>query len=144
MVQALYTARAHVTGGRADGHGRTEDGRLEVRLRQPKELGGDGDGANPEQLFAIGYAACFAASLALVGRRKQLRADDAAIDSKVMLIPAGNGGFKLSVELDITLPSITEPEPAINLVEVAHQVCPYSNATRGNIEVTLVVNGTPL
>ncbi|NUW38672.1 organic hydroperoxide resistance protein [Nonomuraea rhodomycinica] len=144
MAKALYTAQAHVTGGRADGHGRTDDGRLEVNLRQPKELGGDGDGANPEQLFAIGYAACFAASMALVGQRKQLRADDAAIDSKVMLIPAGNGGFKLGVELDITLPSITDPALATNLVEVAHQVCPYSNATRGNIEVSLVVNGTSL
>ncbi|WP_101790936.1 organic hydroperoxide resistance protein [Nonomuraea indica] len=144
MTNALYTAQAHVVGGRADGHGRTADGRLEVNLRQPKELGGDGEGTNPEQLFAIGYAACFAASLALVGQRRQLRGDDAAIDSKVMLIPAGNGGFKLGVELEISLPSITDPDQAADLVRVAHQVCPYSNATRGNIEVTLVVNGTQL
>ncbi|MGW5687123.1 organic hydroperoxide resistance protein [Nonomuraea sp. NPDC003754] len=144
MTNALYTAQAHVVGDRADGHGRTADGRLEVDLRQPKELGGDGEGVNPEQLFAIGYAACFAASLALVGQRKHLRADDAAIDSKVMLIPAGDGGFKLGVELEISLPSIADPTQAVDLVRVAHQVCPYSNATRGNIEVALVVNGTRL
>ncbi|MEV0622683.1 organic hydroperoxide resistance protein [Nonomuraea sp. NPDC050404] len=144
MTNALYTAQASVTGGRADGHGRTADGRLEVDLRQPKELGGDGAGTNPEQLFAIGYAACFAASLALVGQRRQLRADDAAIDAKVMLIPAGNGGFKLGVELEIGLPSIADAAQASDLVRVAHQVCPYSNATRGNIDVALVVNGTRL
>ncbi|WP_326823420.1 organic hydroperoxide resistance protein [Streptosporangium sp. NBC_01756] len=144
MTSALYTAQAHVTGGRADGHGRTADGRLEVDLRQPKELGGDGEGTNPEQLFAIGYAACFAASLAIVGQRKQLRADDAAIDAKVMLIPAGNGGFKLGVELEIELPSIADATQASDLVRVAHQVCPYSNATRGNIDVALVVDGTRL
>ncbi|MFC5830693.1 organic hydroperoxide resistance protein [Nonomuraea insulae] len=144
MTNALYTAQASVTGGRADGHGRTADGRLEVDLRQPKELGGDGEGTNPEQLFAIGYAACFAASLALVGQRRQLRADDAAIDAKVMLIPAGNGGFKLGVELEIGLPSIADAAQACDLVRVAHQVCPYSNATRGNIDVGLVVNGTRL
>jgi Ohr subfamily peroxiredoxin len=144
MTKPLYTAQAHVVGGRDNGHGRTSDGRLEMDLRQPKELGGDGDGANPEQLFAIGYAACFASSLALVGQRKQLDAEDAVIDSKVMLIPAGNGGFKLGVELKISLPSIADPEQAADLVHVAHQVCPYSNATRGNIDVALVVNGTEL
>ncbi len=144
MTKALYTAQAHVTGGRADGHGRTADGRLEVDLRQPKELGGDGEGVNPEQLFAIGYAACFASSLALVAQRKRLLADDVAIDSKVMLIPAGNGGFKLGVELNVRLPSIAESAQAADLVRVAHQVCPYSNATRGNIEVALTVNGTQL
>ncbi|GAA2397838.1 organic hydroperoxide resistance protein [Actinomadura vinacea] len=144
MTNALYTAQAHVVGGRADGHGHTADGMLEVDLGQPKELGGDGEGVNPEQLFAIGYAACFATSLVLVGQRKHLRADDSAIDSKVMLIPAGNGGFKLGVELEISLPSIADLTQATDLVRVAHQVCPYSNATRGNIEVALVVNGTKL
>ncbi|MCG5212683.1 organic hydroperoxide resistance protein [Streptosporangium sp. KLBMP 9127] len=144
MTSALYTAQAHVTGGRADGHGRTTDGRLEVELRQPKELGGDGEGTNPEQLFAIGYAACFAASLALVGQRRRLRADDVAIDAKVMLISAGTGGFKLGVELEIELPSIADATQASDLVLMTHQVCPYSNATRGNIDVALVVNGTRL
>lgn len=141
MANALYTARAHITGGRDHGHGRTADGGLEVDLRQPKELGGNGDGVNPEQLFAIGYAACFASSIALVARRRRLPADDVAIDSAVMLVPGGDG-LALAAELTISLPSITEE--AADLVREAHHVCPYSNATRGNIEVTLVVNGTRL
>ncbi|MEV6426348.1 organic hydroperoxide resistance protein [Nocardia sp. NPDC051463] len=142
MTKPLYTAQAHVIGGRAQGHGRTTDGRLEVELRQPKELGGDGAGTNPEQLFAIGYAACFATVLTLVAPRRKLDADDAAIGSRVMLIPSGSGAFKLGVELDITLPSIDDPEQAADLVRAAHQMCPYSNATRGNIDVALIVNGT--
>lgn len=140
MGTALYTAEAQVVGGRS-GHGRTDDGRLDVDLRLPKELGGDGEGTNPEQLFAIGYAACFASSLALVGRREKVKADDAVIDSKVMLIPIEDGRFKLGVELDVTLPSIADAAQAVDLVRITHQVCPYSNATRGNIEVDLVVNG---
>ena len=144
MKEALYTAQAQVIGGRANGHARTDDGRLEVDLRQPKELGGDGEGVNPEQLFAIGYAACFASSLALVGQRKRLKADDAEIRSSVMLIPAGNGGFKLGVELNIVLPSIGDLEQATELARVAHQVCPYSSATRGNIDVAIAVNGATL
>ncbi|WP_433729838.1 organic hydroperoxide resistance protein [Nocardia sp. CA-129566] len=142
MTTALYTAEAHVTGGR-NGHGRTSDGRLDLDLRQPKELGGDGEGANPEQLFAIGYAACFGTTLGLIGQRAELEANDARIDSAVSLVPIDGGRFKLGVELRITLPSVTE-EQAIELVETAHQVCPYSNATRDNIDVALVVNGTLL
>ncbi|MEV6337180.1 organic hydroperoxide resistance protein [Nocardia vinacea] len=142
MTTALYTAEAHVTGGR-NGHGRTSDGRLDLDLRQPKELGGDGEGANPEQLFAIGYAACFGTTLALIGRRAELEANDALIDSSVSLVPIDGGRFQLGVELRITLPSVTD-EQAIELAETAHQVCPYSNATRDNIDVTLVVNGTRL
>ncbi|WP_039804653.1 organic hydroperoxide resistance protein [Nocardia araoensis] len=142
MTTALYTAEAHVSGGR-NGHGRTSDGQLELDLRQPEELGGDGAGANPEQLFAIGYAACFGTTLALVGQRGKLEANDAQIDSSVALIPIDGGRFKLGVELRITLPSVSG-EQAIGLVETAHQVCPYSNATRDNIDVALVVNGTRL
>lgn len=142
MTTALYTAEAHVSGGRS-GHARTSDGRLELDLRQPRELGGDGAGANPEQLFAIGYAACFGTTLALVGQRGKLEANDAHIESSVALIPIDGGRFELGVELRITLPSVTD-EQAIGLVETAHQVCPYSNATRGNIDVALVVNGTRL
>ncbi|MBV1851244.1 organic hydroperoxide resistance protein [Catellatospora tritici] len=144
MSTALYTAHGIVTGGRADGHGRTADGALEVDLRQPKELGGDGDGVNPEQLFAIGYAACFATSVALVGRRKRLPADDVAIASHVSLLPTDGGAFRLAVALDVTLPSMDDPRQAAELVAIAHQVCPYSNATRGNIAVDLTVNGTRL
>ncbi|MFI9599322.1 organic hydroperoxide resistance protein [Streptomyces sp. NPDC004069] len=142
MSKALYTAQAHVTGGR-DGHGRTHDGRLDLDLRQPKELGGDGEGTNPEQLFAIGYAACFGATLALVGQRGGLKADDAEIDSSVSLIPIDGGRFKLAVELRISLPSVTDAQ-AVELARTAHQVCPYSNATRDNIDVTLQINGTHL
>jgi Ohr subfamily peroxiredoxin len=144
MSKPLYTAQAHVTGGRAHGHGRSSDDRLEVELRFPKEMGGDGDGTNPEQLFAVGYAACFASALGLVAQRRKLKAEDAAIDSKVMLIPAGSGAFKLGVELDIALPSIDDHDEAAELVREAHRVCPYSNATRGNIEVALSVDGTRL
>ncbi|MEV5986504.1 organic hydroperoxide resistance protein [Streptomyces sp. NPDC052051] len=142
MSKALYTAQAHVAGGR-NGHGRTNDGRLDLDLRQPKELGGTGEGANPEQLFAIGYAACFGTTLALVGQRGKLKADDAEIDSSVSLIPIDDGRFKLGVDLRISLPSITDDQ-ARELVTTAHQICPYSNATRDNIDVTLKVNGTRL
>lgn len=142
MTEALYTAEAHVTGGR-NGRGHTSDGRLDLELRQPKELGGDGAGANPEQLFAIGYAACFGTTLALLGQRGKLEANDAEIDSSVSLIPIDGGRFELGVELRISLPSLTGDQ-AVELVETAHQVCPYSNATRDNIDVALVVNGTRL
>ncbi|MFI7361908.1 Ohr family peroxiredoxin [Streptomyces sp. NPDC050149] len=141
MTKPLYTAEAHVTGGRTQGHGRTTDGRLEVDLRQPKELGGDGEGTNPEQLFAIGYAACFATVLSLVGRSRNLDADDAAVDARVALVPSGAGAFGLTVELGIALPSMGDAEQCADLVRTAHRMCPYSNATRGNIDVTLRVNG---
>jgi Ohr subfamily peroxiredoxin len=144
MVKALYTAEARVTGGRAQGRGRTTDGRLDVDLRMPKELGGDGDGTNPEQLFAVGYAACFGTVLSMIGKKEGLEGDDAAIDARVGLVPNGDGTFRLSAELDVTLPSIQDGEQAAGLVRAAHQVCPYSNATRGNIDVALVVNGTRL
>lgn len=143
-MKTLYTAEARVTGGRANGHGRTTDGQLDVLLRMPKELGGDGAGTNPEQLFAVGYAACFEAVLALIGQRENLVADDATIDAKAMLLPIGGGRFKLGVEMDVTLPSIPDAERAMDLVRAAHQTCPYSNATRGNIDVALTVNGAPL
>ncbi|MGW5363480.1 organic hydroperoxide resistance protein [Actinopolymorpha pittospori] len=141
MAKVLYTAEATVTGGRAEGHGRTSDGMLEVDLRSPKEMGGEGGGTNPEQLFAIGYAACFEGALGVVGRRQHLETGDASINSKVSLLPTGDGGFKLGVALDVTLPSVTDAAQAVEVVRAAHQVCPYSNATRGNIEVELTANG---
>jgi len=144
MAKVLYTAEATVTGGRAAGHGKTSDGVLEVDLKMPVELGGEGGATNPEQLFAIGYAACFEGALGAVGRRMELDAGDASIDSKVNLLPNGQGGFELSVSLDVTLPSISDQEKAIELVSTAHKVCPYSNATRGNIEVALTANGAPV
>jgi len=142
--RVIYTAQAHVTGGRAEGHGETSDGTLVVDLRLPPELGGNGGGTNPEQLFAIGYAACFESALGAVARRSKLDAGDVAIDSKVMLLPTEERTFKLAVELDVSLPQVTDPQEAVELVRGAHQVCPYSNATRGNIDVTLTVNGRPI
>jgi len=136
----IYTAAAHVTGGRVDGHGRTSDGALEVDLRTPTEMGGDGGGTNPEQLFAVGYAACFESALAAVARRQKLETGDVGIDSKAMLVTGPERSFTIAVELAVTLPSV-EPEAAVELVEAAHKVCPYSNATRGNIDVTLSANG---
>jgi lipoyl-dependent peroxiredoxin len=142
--EPLYTARAHVTGGRVNGHGRTSDGALEVDLRPPVESGGEGGGTNPEQLFAIGYASCFESALGVVARRQRVDAGDVAIDSQVSLIPTEDRRFVLAVVLDVTLPSIEDPEQAVALVEAAHHVCPYSNATRGNIDVTLSANGQPI
>ena len=140
MAKVLYTAEAHVTGGRVAGHGRTPDGVLEVDLRTPSEMGGEGGGTNPEQLFAVGYAACFEGALAVVARRQKLEVGDVEIDSKVMLVAGEDRVFTIAAELDVTLPSV-EGEDAVELVRAAHGVCPYSNATRGNIEVKLTANG---
>ena len=144
MTNALYTAQAHVVGGRIDGHGRSSDGELEVDLRVPTELGGNGGGTNPEELFAVGYAACFEGALTTVARRRKEEASDAAIDSRVMLVATEDRGFNVAVELDVSLPSIDDPVKAVELVRAAHRVCPYSNATRGNIEVGLTANGQPV
>jgi lipoyl-dependent peroxiredoxin len=141
MAKLLYTAEATVTGGRAKGHGRTNDGILDVQLRSPKEMGGEGGGTNPEQLFAVGYAACFESALGVVGRREKVDVDDVSIDSRVSLITAEDRRFTLAVRLDVTLPQISDPDQAVRIVAATHQVCPYSNATRGNIEVTLTANG---
>jgi Ohr subfamily peroxiredoxin len=140
MTKTLYTAEATVTGGRAAGHGRTNDGRLEVDLRLPKEMGGDGAGTNPEELFAVGFAACFEGAIGVVARRLKVEADDVSIDSKVHLHPTEERGFKLSVELNVSLPQ-ADAAQAKEIVQVAHGVCPYSNATRGNIDVLLTANG---
>jgi osmotically inducible protein OsmC len=144
MAKVLYTAAATVTGGRAAGHGATSDGALDVQLRSPIELGGEGGGTNPEQLFAVGFASCFESALTLVGRRERAEVDDVSIDSTVSLIPTEERGFKLAVGLDVSLPGISDPELAQRLVATAHKVCPYSNATRGNIDVALTVNGEPV
>ncbi len=141
MTRILYTAEAHVTGGRTEGHGRTSDGALEVDLRSPKELGGQGDGTNPEELFAIGYAACFEGALATIARRAHEEPGEIAIDSKVMLVATEERSFTIGVELAVSLPSISDPAKAVELVRAAHRVCPYSNATRGNIDVALTANG---
>src|SRR3984957_4654195 len=110
MAKVLYTAEAIVTGGRAEGHGRTNDGSLDVQLRLPVEMGGNGGGTNPEQLFAIGYAACFEGALGVVGRREHAEGGDVSIDSRVSLLPTEGGGFKLAVVLDVSLPQVQDPE----------------------------------
>ena len=138
MAKVIYTAKAHVTGGRQEGHGRTDDGVLEVDLRLP---GTDEVGTNPEQLFAIGYAACFESAIKVVGRRLKQKVEDVEIDSKVHLMPTENRGFKLAVEMDVELPSVKEAEQRSEVIKNAHAVCPYSNATRGNIDVTIRVDG---
>jgi osmotically inducible protein OsmC len=144
MSKILYTAKAHVEGGRADGHGKTSDGALEVDLRLPTEMGGTETGTNPEQLFAVGYAACFEGALGAAARRRKVELGAVSIDSAVSLSPNESKGFDLSVELDVTLPGITDAAEAVAIVADAHQICPYSNATRGNIPVTLTANGAPV
>lgn len=143
LQRVLYTAEAVVEGGR-QGHGRTSDGRLEVDLSVPKEMSGDGGpGTNPEQLFAVGYAACFESALLGVAGGRHVDASDAQITSRVGIGPTGHGGFGLVVSLNLHAPNLTA-EQAADLMVRAHERCPYSVATRGNIEVTLAVDGTPL
>jgi lipoyl-dependent peroxiredoxin len=144
MAKTLYTAEATVTGGRAQGHGRTSDGLLDVQLRTPPEMGGEGGGTNPEQLFAVGFASCFESALGVIGRRERAEVGDVSIDSRVTLTPGEDRSFRLGVELDVTLPQVSDPDQAAQLVEAAHRVCPYSNATRGNIQVKLTANGRQL
>jgi lipoyl-dependent peroxiredoxin len=144
MAKPLYTAEAHVTGGRAGGHGRSSDGELEVDLRLPAQMGGQGGGTNPEELFAVGYAACFEGAIGTVARRAKQETGDVAIDSKVSLITTEARAFTIAVELHVTLPAIEDAGEAIELVRAAHRVCPYSNATRGNIDVALTANGAPV
>lgn len=136
-INAVYTAFASATGGRT-GTAASDDDRLTVTLSTPKELGGDGGaGTNPEQLFAAGYAACFIGAIKFVGMRDKIKVpDNARIDSSVGIGPIPNG-FGIAVELRISLPGVTG-EDADKLIAAAHVVCPYSNATRGNIDVTLV------
>ena len=137
-MDALYTAVAHATGGGRDGHVRSDDDRLDFDTRPPKELGGSGEGTNPEQLFAAGYAACFLGAVHAAGRELKLDTKDAAVSASVHIGNKPEGGFGLAAELDIHVPNVTKEE-AEKLAEAAHQLCPYSNATRGNIQVELTV-----
>ncbi|MDQ6616052.1 MAG: Ohr family peroxiredoxin, partial [Actinomycetota bacterium] len=113
MARVLYTAEATVTGGRANGHGQTHDGALDVQLRSPKDLGGEGGGTNPEQLFAVGYAACFESALGVVARLEHVEVGDVPIDSRVNLLPTEGRGFTLAVSLDVTLPQVQDPDQAV-------------------------------
>ncbi len=137
LHKTLYTAQATVHGGR-DGHGSSSDGVLELDLRRPLEMGGDGQGTNPEQLFALGYAACFQSAMAVVGRRMSVDTGQSRVTARVSLGTVGNGGFGLAARLEVDIPGV-DHETAEQVVKAAHEVCPYSNATRGNIEVTLTV-----
>ncbi len=135
-MSALYSTRVQVTGGR-NGRAHSEDGILSLSLATPKELGGAGGATNPEQLFAAGYAACFESALRLIARQSKVSLADAAITANVSLFPNG-GGFKLGVELDVETKGL-EAASAEALVAKAHEVCPYSNAVRGNVDVKLSV-----
>ena len=142
IKSAVYTAHAHTTGGRT-GTSKTDDGRLEVTLDTPKAMGGnDGPGTNPEQLFAAGYSACFLGALKAVARGEKIKVpDETTIDASVSFgenANEGAKGFNIAVELKVTLPGFSK-EDAEALVHKAHEVCPYSNATRGNVDVTLIV-----
>jgi Ohr subfamily peroxiredoxin len=137
-LKVLYTAVATADGGRAGGHARSSDGNLDVPISPPKDLGGEGNGTNPEQLFAAGYAACFHSAVMTVARRMKLDASESSVTAHVDLGTIGNGAFGLGVKLQVDLPNV-ETDRREALVEKAHEVCPYSNATRGNIEVYLEV-----
>ena len=140
IEKAIYTAHATATGGRV-GTAKSDDGQITLKLDRPVEMGGKGNGTNPEQLFAVGYAACFIGALRVVAGKRHIRiAEDLAIDSAVSFGPLKGDaeGFGIAVAMTVHLPGI-ERATAEELVHRAHQVCPYSNATRGNIEVLLTV-----
>lgn len=134
-MDALYTAEALSTGAGRNGHVRSTDGRIDLDLATPVEMGGSGDGANPEQLFAAGYAACFHSALQMVARAEKADVTDSSVGARVGIGKDGEG-FGLEVTLEVVLPNVDDAT-ARALMEKAHQVCPYSRATRGNIEVTL-------
>lgn len=134
-METIYTAEALSTGAGRNGHVRTTDGRVDLDLATPTEMGGSGEGSNPEQLFAAGYAACFHSALQSVARSTKADLSDSTVGARVGIGKQGEG-FGLEVTLEVVLPHVPEDE-ARELMEKAHQVCPYSNATRGNIEVTL-------
>jgi len=137
-MNVLYTATAHATGDGRNGHARSEDGILDVDMRVPREMGGPGGAANPEMLFAAGYAACFHSALKVVARQEKVGVDGSEVAASVGIGPLDNGGFGLAVELRVSVPDL-DRDTAEKLVARAHEVCPYSNATRGNIPVTLTV-----
>jgi lipoyl-dependent peroxiredoxin len=136
-MDALYEAVGHATGDGRNGHARTDDGMLDLDVRVPTELGGPGGATNPEQLFACGFAACFHSAIKFTAARQKLDVTDSEVSATVFLGMIETG-FGLAVELDVHIPNL-DKETAQRLTEDAHKVCPYSNATRGNIEVKLAV-----
>ncbi len=142
-IKILYTAVATATGGR-QGHARTSDGRLDVDLDVPSEMSGmGGPGTNPEQLFAAGWAACFQSALLRLAFGRELDLSGSRITARVGIGPLGSGGLGLAAALDLDAPQIGRDE-ARDLMTRAHEACPYSRATRGNIDVTLTVGGTAI
>jgi Ohr subfamily peroxiredoxin len=138
LEKTLYTAHATAAGGR-DGHVKTDDGSIDLAVSVPKGLGGGATpGTNPEQLFAAGYAACFGSALSFVARQKKLVTGPVNVEAHVSIGPVATGGFGLAVELVAHVPELPRSD-AEALVAAAHQVCPYSNATRGNIKVDIKV-----
>ena len=135
----VYTANATVTGGRRGGHGRTDDGQLEVDLQAPTEMGGPGGGTNPEQLFAVGFGACFTGALGLVGKGEGIDTSGASTDVKVGFGPEGES-FAITVDITVSIPGVDDGT-AQKLVDMTHEVCPYSKATRGNVPVTVTGQG---
>lgn len=137
-MEALYTAQALATGAGRNGHVATTSGSVDLDLAVPKSMGGSGNGGNPEELFAAGYAACFHSALQLVARNEKVAIEHSSVGSAVHLLPLDGGGFKLAVDLEVVIPDL-DHDQAQALADAAHQICPYSNATRGNIEVTVTV-----
>jgi osmotically inducible protein OsmC len=136
-IEVVFTAESTATGGGRDGHVKSSDGRIDLDTRMPKEAGGNGEGTNPEQLFSAGYAACFLGALRLVARNNKVELDDASgITAQVGFGKDPAGGFAINAHLIGYLPGL-EQSAADDLMNQAHQVCPYSKATRGNIDVTL-------
>jgi Ohr subfamily peroxiredoxin len=138
-MNVLYTAEALSTGAGRNGRVATSDGSFDLDLGIPASMGGSGEGTNPEQLFAAGYSACFHSALQAVARAQKVTLTDSSVGGRVQIGPNGEGGYQLAVLLEVVLPGI-EPERAQALADAAHQVCPYSNATRGNIDVTITVS----
>ncbi|MCX5604104.1 organic hydroperoxide resistance protein [Streptomyces phaeochromogenes] len=136
-TKIMYVAEATAHGGR-EGYVTSQDGQLELKVAMPPALGGDGDGTNPEQLFAAGFSSCFHNALVLVGRREGFDLSGSTVAAKVGIGPNKQRGYGLAVALSVSLP-ILDQEVASRIVDAAHQVCPYSNATRGNIEVTILL-----
>lgn len=137
-MNVLYTATATATGEGRNGHATSEDGMLDLDLAIPKAMGGAGGATNPEQLFAVGYAACFHSALKVVAGRDKVDVSGSEVSATVGIGTLDDGGFKLQVELDVSVPTL-DRTAAEQLVAKAHEVCPYSNATRNNIDVTLTI-----
>lgn len=138
MSDALYTVEALSTGGGRDGHVATADKAVDLNMAPPKELGGSGEGNNPEQLFAAGYAACFHSALQSAARTKNVTIEGSSVGARVSLVRSGEESIDIAVDLEVIIPDV-ESDQADELATLAHEMCPYSRATQGNIEVNVTV-----